>query len=753
MKRLLLLCCLFLFLVDGQTRHLIGGEITYECLGPATNGMRYKFSMSIYRDCACSNCAPFDMNASIGIYRCPEGNCEGQSRAGIFEAFSTRLISQQAVAPPSFPCLVVPPNICVEEAYYEWERVLPISDQTYYIVHQRCCRNETITNIFNPDDVGSSYVTTISPEAQQSCNSSPEFRSFPPTVICGDQPLEFNHSAVDADGDSLVYEFCAPLIGGGQDGTGGVGGDLNACTGAIPIPACPPPFETVRYIQPTYTFRQPLAGKPAVEIDPNTGIISGTPTGLGQYVVGVCVKEYRDGELIGETRRDFQFNVANCEPTVVADIRNDSIIGDQQFLVNSCGQSTISFENQSFQRSAISSWSWRFDINGEEARFGQWDATVTFPDTGIYRGQLLLNPGTECGDTADIFVNIYPEITADFDFAYDTCVAGPVVFTDLSETGGNQIVDWQWSFGDGNSSNTPNPNHTYQAPGDLNATLLVRDDNNCETGITKPIPYFPVPNLLVIAPSDFVGCAPAPIFFDNLSSPIDETYTIDWSFGDGNSGSDISPTHIYNETGVFDVSLNVTSPIGCQTDTSFRSLIEILPGPRAGFIVTPEELSNIEPNIELTDQSNNAVSWLWDFGDGNTSTLQSPSHSFQDTGMYVIKQIVTHPNGCQDSLLRSVDVVPLVTYFLPNAFTPNNDARNEGYRGTGVLTGISNFKFTIWNRWGEMVYETDDPNAAWNGKKLNEGKDLPNGVYVCLVKFTGPRGQQYEYKSTATIVR
>lgn len=737
-----------------EARHLIGGEITYECLGERGNGMRYKFTMRIYRDCACTGCAPFDPQAAISIYRCgASASCDQLTVNNVFDNFTVGLESITSVSPPEFPCLEIPPNICVEEGFYEFERTLPISEDSYHIIYQRCCRNVTITNIFDPEAAGTSYTTEITPAAQLGCNNSPVFNEFPPTVICADQPLEFDHSATDADGDQIIYEFCSPLLGGGRTGTSGFEGDPSACDGVSPNPPCPPPFSTVRYIQPTYTFDKPLGGKPAVEIDPNTGVISGIPNTLGQFVVGVCAKEYRNGELIGETRRDFQFNVSNCNPTVVADIRKDSVIAEQSFLLNSCGENTITFENQSFRESAINSWSWKFDIEGETFTFSQWDATVTFPDTGLYQGQLILNPGTQCGDTADIFVNIYPQIVADFDFEYDTCLAGPVTFTDLSETGAREISSWLWDFGDELASGEQHPIHTYEAPGDLQATLRITDSNGCSTGITKTISYFPVPTLLVVAPSSFVGCSPAPIFFDNLSFPVDENYGIRWDFGDGNSSTDLSPTHVYDQLGKFTVALEVTSPVGCIIDTTFRSLIEVLPGPTAGFQITPEELSNLNSTIELLDESIDAVSWFWQFDSLSNSTERQPTYTFPDTGRYVVHQTVTHANGCQDSLSRSIDIIPVVRYFLPNAFTPNNDAKNEGFRGTGVLTGITNFNLTIWDRWGEMVFETDDPLEAWNGKKFNEGKDLPNGTYLCLVKFRGPRGERKEFKSFANLIR
>ena len=121
--------------------------------------------------------------------------------------------------------------------------------------------------------------------------------------------------------------------------------------------------------------------------------------------------------------------------------------------------------------------------------------------------------------------------------------------------------------------------------------------------------------------------------------------------------------------------------------------------------------------------------------------------------MYVIQQVVIHPSGCTDTLQQIIDIFPEVRYYLPNAFTPNNDSVNDFYKGVGVMTGATDFNLTIWNRWGEKIFETDDPEASWNGRKFNTGRDAPSGVYVVLVKYNDPRGNPFEIKGYATLIR
>lgn len=748
----LLLPLLFLPLgVEG--RHIIGGNITYRCLG----GGDYEFTLTVYRDCNCTGCATLDDEAYIAIYKCGgTTNCASLGQSRYIARLNVPLQSKAFVEQPKYPCLI-PPNICVERGVYtftlsKYNIRLPLTEDSYHISYQRCCRNVTINNLIRPDDVGATYTIEITPEAQKKCNNSPTFNQFPPTVICADAPLAFDHSAKDPDGDQLVYSFCAPLQGGGPAQSDPF--TYGSCIGAYPNPACPPPYDPVAFIQPLYSPVAPMAGNPVISIDPNTGFITGTPRIQGQYVVGVCVSEYDKvtGKLLSNVFRDFQFNVANCDPTVVADIKETKIIADKEFLLNSCGITDVKFTNESYQRAFINQYEWEFDVKGKIISSKEWEPTISFPGIGKYNGKLVLNRGTSCSDSARITVQIFPDITADFDYAYDTCVAGPVSFLDKSRTA-SVLNAWEWDFGDGAKGQGTSVSHIYKKPGNIPVRLTVRDTNQCEAERIRQVPYFPVPALLVIAPNTFKGCVPGSIFFENLSFPIDETYRIRWRFGDGEESTQISPTHIYTTPGVYSVDLDLVSPIGCKTDTTFKNLISIFEGPEAKFTYSPTELSNLNAKTFFRDQSERAVSRYWDFGTGDYSREISPSYTFPDTGRYEVRLIATHASGCMDTFVEQIDVRPLVSYFLPNAFTPNADAVNDTYKGSGVLTGIQQFNFQIWNRWGAEIFSTQDPSTGWNGRMQNTGQEAPPGVYVVLATFRGPRGEPHEYKGFVTLIR
>ncbi|MEZ4965178.1 MAG: PKD domain-containing protein [Saprospiraceae bacterium] len=731
--------------------HIIGGEITYECLGDAPNNQRqYRFTMKIYRDCQ-GNGAFFDSPAEMAIY---QGSL---SNNNLFATFQASLLDIELLKADTPACVdKFPSNVCVEQATYVFTRTLPIMQTgSYFIVYQRCCRNLSITNILTPGDVGATYMIELTAEAQKQCNNSPVFKNFPPIVICKDFDLDFDHSATDPEGDQLVYSFCAPFTGGGPLLNPPA---LTSCDGAKPTPPCAPPFGNVTFLPPL-TPGNPMGGNPQVSINSTTGLITGRPTMLGQFVVGVCVQEFRNGVLLSTLKRDFQFNVADCQPTVIANISTDSskIVGPKQYVIKSCGDNAVLFNNESIDQAKIENFKWRFAFSTDStyADSSNWNANITFPGVGTYTGELQLNPGKQCGDTAFITVHIFPEVNADFSYVYDTCVAGPVAFTDLS-SGTGVINRWDWNFGvPGGKSSIQNPDYLYNTPGNHPVRLRVVDKNLCSDEKTQVINWFPVPPLIIIQPSSYLGCSPAEIFFNNLSTPIDSTYHIVWDFGDGNTIEDvISPTYTYTEPGIYDVTVAITSPIGCFTSDSFPNLIRVEPSPIADFDYDPAtDLTNFNNTVQFNDKSVGAEHWNWQLGQFKTTIEQNPKYTFPDTGIVKIRLIVTHPEGCKDSLIKYLDIRPIVLWHMPNAFTPNGDGQNDGFLGKGYLEGATNFNMSIWNRWGEKVFETNNPNDEWNGRAQNTGGMSPAGVYVYLVSFTGPRGEPFEFKGYATLIR
>ncbi len=750
MKQLYLTLFIFICLFSCQSisfgAHIIGGEVTYNCKGFNADSSKVTFEVifTLFRDSRGTG-ALFEQRFSFGIYR-----YDGTSYTHVRNVVNIPITNVIDIdIQNDNPCIVVPVNVGVQKGTYRFEVTLDVIDDSYYIAYQRCCRNNTILNIVNAADTGAAIATEISPESQRSCNNSPTFEEFPPALICVNRPINYDHSAIDIDGDSLVYEFIAPLSSGGP-------GSGNGCNSVIPNPSvCLPPFSEVIFDDPNFTFDKPMAGDPVVSIDRATGLITGVPNILGQYVVGVIVKEYRNGILIGSLRRDFQFNVTVCEVTIAADIKA-SAKTITEYIVNSCGAFTIDFINQSTDARYIKDYYWEFNVNGNKEIFTTRDVSYTFPGLGSYTATMIINKSeninAECSDTANITIYLYPSIEADFTFEFDTCKAGPILFTDKSMSGAGPIQKWDWQFGEG-SSTLQNPAFEYEFAGIKKVTMVAEDINKCRDTSIQEIKYLPLPTIIIIDPNTFIGCQPANISFENLSSPVDSTFKYEWDFGDGKTSSDADPINVYEDVGSYNVNLELTAPTGCKISKRWNNLIKIVESPTAAFSFTPEEPNLYNNRVQFTDESENAFAYRWTFDELGSSLLQNPSFEFQDTGTFNITQVVLKTNGCTDTATAEIKVLPFVNFYMPNAFTPNNDGLNDELIPVGIFKGVNDYHFSIWNRWGDRIFETEDFNTGWNGQRNNSGEFAAPGMYTFIINYTNNFGKPEVLKGHITLIR
>ncbi len=721
-----------------EAKHIVGGDISYKYVSTTGNVVRLAFTMHVYRDCNAQGAAPFDQDAVIGVF--------SKGRSGILQKKLVPLGNVQTIPAPVYPCLI-PPNICVEQGLYEWTLDLPIDSMGYVIEYQRCCRNNTITNILTPGEVGATYSIEITPLALQLKNNSPVFKSFPPTIVCGELNLKFDHSATDAEKDQIVYRFCNPLGGGGSKGAK----DCN--TGTAPDPPCYPPGGIeIQFKTPNYSFDAPLGGDPVVKIDPNTGLITGKPLVQGQFVVGVCADEYRDGKLLSALQRDFQFNVADCKPKISAIIKADTVI-NKNYIISACGVQALKISNLSFERSNVSESYFEIQLGANLTKFTEWEPTINFPDTGVFKGKFYINPGTDCSDTIQTTFNVFSSAKSNFGFKYDTCVAGAVAFTDKSFSPNGGIKKWSWNFGDGGISAAASPSHLFKTPGNKNVLLSVVDGKLCKKDTTLNFSWQPAPATIIIEPTAYNGCTPLSVFYNNISSPIDSTYKIKWSFSDSIFSDKISPTRLFEKPGDFGVNIKITSPIGCTVSKYFANIAKVRQGAKADFDFSPTKVTTFNNTVSFLDKSQNASIWYWYFNARGYAQTQNPVYTFRDSGLQKVRLIAGNQYNCTDTIIKYIDVEPLITYYIPTAFTPNNDNKNDFFRGLGLTDGIQGFKMSIWNRWGERVFETDNVESSWNGKKNSTGEDEPSGVYLCVVNYLTPRKEFKEIRTYVTLLR
>ncbi len=459
-KYYIILLFLTLLPLKNFATHIVGGEIFYDCLGSDN----YRITLKLYRDCAPGN-ALYDNPAYLFIF----------NSAGVFIDSIAIPFPGSVVLPIILnnPCLTPPTNICVEEAIYQRVINLPPIVGGYDITYQRCCRNNTILNLINPGSVGSTYMAHIPDPSVAVCNSSPRFTNFPPIFLCAGVPLNFDHSATDADGDSLYYQLCDPYTG--LDQCCCILGPWNlqycsnnSCSGTCPEVGSPPPYSFVPWLSP-YSGSYPMSSSPAIAVNPITGLMTGTPNMIGQWVVGVCVSEYRNGVLIDINKRDFQFNVVNCGIPVA------SIPVQQPFCFGS---------PSNFTQNSVNAFSSHWDFGDPGTLLDTSNVTSptwTYANIDTFTVTLIINPGTLCTDTATmpVIVNPLPTMTS---AATATICSGGTVSIPLT---GNTASTFSWIAT--NNPNTTGESLTTQSGSTLSNTIT----NN--TAVVQTVTYTVTP--------------------------------------------------------------------------------------------------------------------------------------------------------------------------------------------------------------------------------------------------------------------
>lgn len=478
----------FLLLGSASTlsaRHIVGGDVSYEFVSFSQNNTKVTFRVvfNIYRDRITNT--PYDPDAVFGIYQ--------KQSNGDWAFYDTAIADPQNIDTISYvddPCLEERSDVGVESAFYEVFVTLDIIDRDYMIAYQRCCRNTSSNNINNAI-VGTVFDVIITPEAQRTGNNSSTFTEYPPIFICVNYPLSVDISAQDTEGDDLSYSFCSPLQAGGAT----ISDPCLAIEPAVSI--CLPPFDKVDFIAP-FSASNPMGGNPAVAIDPQTGILSGIPELVGQYVVGVCVEERRNGILLSKIRRDFQFNVVPCEKAIAATLFTDGSQAGSGGVINvlkSCGDSIVNFESGGIGAS-VSKFEWKIthpdgSVFYEEEGSQLDNLSLTFNDIGEYNGYLVVNDGSDCQDTAFFSVGRFPGVKSNFEAIIDSCYAAPITFNDLSISEGNQVVSWEWDLNGEFSTTDQNVVFDFPLTGVKNIGLITIDDNDCTDTIVRPINYNP----------------------------------------------------------------------------------------------------------------------------------------------------------------------------------------------------------------------------------------------------------------------
>ncbi|NVO01257.1 MAG: PKD domain-containing protein [Bacteroidetes bacterium] len=409
---------------------------------------------------------------------------------------------------------------------------------------------------------------------------------------------------------------------------------------------------------------------------------------------------------------------------------------------SSCYKDLISFtDSTTISSGSISTWDWSFG-NGNTSNVQ--NPQNLYPSSGTYNVSLTVVSNNGCSAISTHQVDVYAIPVANFGYTYN-CANMTVLFSDSSTSQVLPINSWNWNFGDGNNSGSQNPSHIYPVQGSYNVQLIAGYSINCSDTLVQTI------NLNQITASFSVSnaCMRDSVHFtDNSNFNGSTNNSWNWTFGNGDNSNLSNPNSFYSTEGIYQVSLIISTAQGC-TDTATQA-ISIYPRPIAGFTINNTLFQTGLP-MEFVDASTGAQNWQWDFGGAGNSTLQNPEFTFNSEGTYTVIQVVSNQYNCTDTARTDIVILnnDIFPPKVPTGFTPNADGSNDilFVRG-GPFTSLH---FRVFDQWGLMIFETNDPIIGWDGKYKNV--DQPIGVYVWTVEAVTIDGQSYKKSGDVTLLR
>lgn len=458
---------------------------------------------------------------------------------------------------------------------------------------------------------------------------------------------------------------------------------------------------------------------------------------------------FYDITLVAETGlgcTDTTVQTIQVFPEVVAQFFGDTI---------GCSPVSIDFTNQSL---FASTYNWDFGDGFVDVVENPTHLfTNPNPFDTTYTVQLVATSIHGCTDTAWSQVTVTPEPMAAF-LATPVNQIFPNTTVNITNTSGGGNWNYEWWFGDGATSTVQDPgSHNYATWGTYTITLVVSNDF-CSDTATQDITIEPP-----VPVADFIGsgegCQPLTVDFTDQSQWAD-TWT--WDFGDGTNQAFVqNPTHTYFLAGTYTVTLTVTGPGGTDQLVKVDSVI-VHPRANAFFAAQPEQVFIPNQPVIFYNFSQDATDYVWDFGDGVTSTEESPQHYYTAPGFYDVMLIADNGFGCPDTFVveRAVEALSGGDIIFPNAFTPNPGGGNGGAYDPNQVTndvffpifdGVTDYHLQIFSRWGELLFESFDTDIGWDG--YYRGNPCQQDVYVWKVEGRYSDGSRFSKAGDVTLLR
>lgn len=408
-----------------------------------------------------------------------------------------------------------------------------------------------------------------------------------------------------------------------------------------------------------------------------------------------------------------------------------------------------------FQNTSINAITYSWDFKDGSPINTSFAPTHTFTNPGVYNVQLVVYNPNACKtrDTAILTITVdSSQIKSDFNVnILDSCGPYRAAFMNTSQyskmPGAAGHTSFLWLWGDGSQSTATNPGiHSYAGPGTYTVTLIMTDTGSCNSPDTVR-KVVAVNGLLVKArfTSPDSVCLKTEMIFTDQS---DNASGITWYFGDGASSTTTPASHTYANPGTYTMMLVAVNPNTCNKRDTMKKTIVIRKLPVANFSYDPIIPVPNTP-IKFTNKSQNADYYSWNFGDGNLSAEENPSHLYRKTGTYRVCLSALTRDGCADSLCKEVSADVHTAIDVPTAFSPNGDGSNDILFVRGAAVETVNIK--IFNRWGEKVFESGSMEKGWDGTYKGRPQEMDSYAYVLRATFID--GSSAQKQGNITLLR
>ncbi len=402
------------------------------------------------------------------------------------------------------------------------------------------------------------------------------------------------------------------------------------------------------------------------------------------------------------------------------------------FLISGyCQADTVDFTDQStVPTGTIDTWQWHF---GDGSSSTIQDTSHYYNAPNAYLIELIVETDQGCRDTLDSLYTISPSPQAAFTLE-DYCENEPIQISNSSSiSSGTMSYDWAFENNINSTLNNP-PAFSYAIAGDYMATLTLTSDQGCVSTLNQNLTVRPTP-MAVINEDEITGCSPLRV---NLSNQPDPNITnCVWDLGDGTIIEACNFIDHDFESGVYEVTLTVYSQYNCTSSDSKSDFITVTQTPTAAFSYSPQILTVKDNIINFSNDSRGTNDFIWDFGDElGSSTDVNPTLTLpQVASSYSISLTAISDDGlCEDVITTYIKVLDGLVFFVPNSFTPDGSGFNETF--TPIMTSgfdIYTYQLTIFNRWGEILFISKDPQVGWDG--TYNGESLMTGTYLWQIDY------------------